>query len=473
MKKTGDEYFDSQEFRDMLANYEESINAGLPVLMDADELADIADYYQMSEELDKAEEAITLALSLAPGSIAPITYRIHEALFNGDTQTAWEWLDQIIEKSEPDYIYDRAEILIAEGKVDEADRFLREEFKKVPADEYQDYVIDVAHIYSDYGQSEKAMEWMVRAHHEDSLDYQELMGRTLFGLGKYKDSEQIFSKLIDHDPFSKRYWNALASAQFMEEDYPGSIQSSEYAIAIDPKDPDGLMAKANGLFRLNNYEEALKYYERYSEQIPDDEFALLYQGTCLANMGQSKKAIEKLEQALRMAGWQSPYYNDIVQELAFTYGENGQLDKGLALLNETDEVDCDHVQMELVKGHLLLSVGRLTDAEMHFRTAVSICEDFNEVFLRIIVSLYDNRYLEAAHKLYEKYFAMSGKDNKTGYAYMALCCYDLKRYDEFLAYLKRACEVNPFECRSVLSHLFPEDVKPEQYYEYIKDKLTQ
>ena len=141
----------------MLANYEESINAGLPVLMDADELADIADYYQMSEELDKAEEAITLALSLAPGSIAPITYRIHEALFNGDTQTAWEWLDQIIEKSEPDYIYDRAEILIAEGKVDEADRFLREEFKKVPADEYQDYVIDVAHIYSDYGQDRKSV----------------------------------------------------------------------------------------------------------------------------------------------------------------------------------------------------------------------------------------------------------------------------------------------------------------------------
>lgn len=473
MKQTGDEYFDSQEFRDLLANYEETINAGLPVFMDADELAEIADYYQMSGQIDQAEEAITLALNLSPGAVSPITYRIHEALYNGDTQQAWEWLDQIVERSEPDYIYNRAEIMIAEGRIDEADRYLRDEFKNVVPDEYQDYIIDVAHIYTDYGYSEKAMEWMMRAKHEESDDYQELMGRTLFGLGKYKDSERIFNKLIDRDPFSKRYWNALASAQFMSEDYPSAIQSSEYAIAIDPDDPDGLIAKANGLFRMNNFEEALKYYERYSKQIPDDEFSYLYQGTCLANIGRLGDAINRLEQAMEIGGKQSPYYYEIIQELGFVYGEDKQVDKALALINETDEMDCDHVQMELLKGHLLLTIDQLPEAEMHFRTAIAQCNDFNEVFLRIIVSLYDNHYLEAAYKLFLKFFIMAGDENKNGYAYMALCCYDLKRYDEFLSYLMRACEVNPTECRNVLSILFPEDLAPENYYDYIKDKMKQ
>ncbi|MDE7089716.1 MAG: hypothetical protein K2O54_06315, partial [Prevotella sp.] len=68
MKKTGNEYFDSEEFRELLADYETSIDAGLPVFMDANELAEIADYYQMSEEYEKAEDAITLALSLSPGA---------------------------------------------------------------------------------------------------------------------------------------------------------------------------------------------------------------------------------------------------------------------------------------------------------------------------------------------------------------------------------------------------------------------
>ena len=117
MKKTGDEYFDSDEFRELLAEYETAVNTGQPVFMDADELAEIADYYQMTEHPEEAEAAIKLALSLSPGAIAPLTYRIHEALYNGDTERAWQLLDQIVEKDEPDYIYDRGEILIVEGRI--------------------------------------------------------------------------------------------------------------------------------------------------------------------------------------------------------------------------------------------------------------------------------------------------------------------------------------------------------------------
>ncbi len=58
-----------------------------------------------------------------------------------------------------------------------------------------------------------------------------------------------------------------------------------------------------------------------------------------------------------------------------------------------------------------------------------------------------------------------------GYAYMALTCYDLKRYDEFLDYLKTACERNPRECQIALAHLFPDDVEPKDYYNYIKERM--
>jgi tetratricopeptide (TPR) repeat protein len=90
--KTGDDYFDSKEFQELLETYEKAVNAGQPVFMDAEELAEIADYYQMQGHLEEAEKTIQLALSLAPGAIAPLTYRIHEALYNGDTKAAWDYL---------------------------------------------------------------------------------------------------------------------------------------------------------------------------------------------------------------------------------------------------------------------------------------------------------------------------------------------------------------------------------------------
>ena len=55
---------------------------------------------------------------------------------------------------------------------------------------------------------------------------------------------------------------------------------------------------------------------------------------------------------------------------------------------------------------------------------------------------------------------------------MALCCHDLKRDNEFMSYLKKACQRNPQEARLVLAHLFPEDMKPEEYYMYMEKELN-
>ncbi|MCR5198750.1 MAG: tetratricopeptide repeat protein [Prevotella sp.] len=471
MRKTGDDYFDSEEFREMLAEYEDAVNTGQPVFMDADELAEIADFYHMTEHYDEADDAINLALSLSPGAIAPLTYKIHEALWNGNTDEAKDYLDQIIEKDDPDYVYDKAEIMLAEDDVEGADRYFRDELKNVAPDEYQDYVIDVANIYADYNYPDKAMLWMSRAQQEESPEFKELMARILFGMGNYKDSQRLWGELIDTNPFSKQYWNALASTQFMNEDYSGSVESSEYAIAIDPDDPEGLLAKANGLYRLNNFEEALKYYQRYNEHIPDDEFGLMHQGTCLINMGRNDEAIEILAQAIQTAPEDSPYLGDIYQEMAFAYSEEGDTEEALSMLDLADSHDADEIQTLVVRGHIMLATGQLRRAQHYFRQAVAASENPNQTLLRIIVSIYDNHYLEAAYNLFKKYFKVLPANCDDGYAYMALTCYDLKRYDEFLDYLKTACERNPRECQIALAHLFPDDVEPKDYYNYIKERM--
>lgn len=467
-----DNYFDSDEFREILGEYEKAVNTGQPVFMDADELSEIADFYQMNNRRDEAESAIRLALSLSPGAIAPLTYRLHEALFEGDTKRAWEILGQITEKSHPDYVYDRGEILICEGRVDEADQYFRDEIRKIPPEEYQDFAVDVASIYADYNLSEKAMEWMSRTKQEDTPEFKELMARTLFGIGKYKDSERLFNELIDTDPYQKRYWNALASAQMMNEDYSHAIESSEYAIAIDPKDAEGLIAKANGLYSLNNYEQAAEYYRRYLEQEPDDELARLHLGTCLINTGQNDKAIDELKQAIDVCMPDSPCLADIYQELAFAYSEKDDADEAMNYMAMTDTLECDHTQANVIKGHIMLAAGRVEEAEDFFRQAIISSDDATQTLLRVIVSLYDNQYLSATYTMLKKFFRIAGPENADGYAYMALCCYDMKNYDECLSYLKIACQRNPKECRMVMGHLFPSEVEPRNYYDFLKEKIN-
>ena len=299
------------------------------------------------------------------------------------------------------------------------------------------------------------------------------MARTLFGLGKYQDSERIFNELIDHDPYSIRYWNALASAQFMREDYSAAITSSEYAIAIDPNDPESLLSKANCLYNLGNYESALSYFKRYSEQVTDDEFGYLYQGTCLINLGHYEEAIQALNIALEKAQEDSQYLPEIYQEMAFGYSELKNPDKALYYIDQTLKLDCDHTNIEIIRGHILLANKRAKEAADAFRKALLQSDNSPRTMLRIIVSLYDNQYTLTSYSFLKRLLSEMKDNWNEGYSYMALCCRDLGKYEEFLKYLKKAAEKNPKEAKTVLGGMFPEGLEPGEYYSYMMKKINQ
>jgi tetratricopeptide (TPR) repeat protein len=475
MQKDDQEYFGSKHFLELLKTYEDSANSGHPVYMDADDLADIADYYQFNGRQADAEEAIRLAEKFNDHAVGPLLYRAREALVKKDFDTARDYVGIIKVVDDVEAHFLKGEILVCEGKTEEADELFRQYLKdEVPDDEAMDYIYDVANIFSEYNVFDKALEWMFRSKGDDSDDFKELMARVLFGLGKYKDSEKIFNELIDHNPYSNKYWNALASTQFMLEDYSSAITSSEYAIAIDPNDADGLLSKANSLFNLDNYEAALACFEKYSEKMPDDEFGHLHQGTCLLNTGRYEDAIKRLKKAEMTAKEGSPYLPEIYQELAFAYSELQQPETAVEYLDKTEDLDCDHINMQITKGHVMLANNKKNEAEKLFKKALEDSDNSPHVMLRIIVSLYDNKYLSSTYNLMKNFLNnMVDEDWKDGYSYMALCCMELKKYDEALEYIKIACEKNPKEAKVALNSYFPKDMEPKDYYDYLINKLKE
>lgn len=466
------EYFESKDFQEILNKYEESVKSGQSIFIDADDLTDIADYYHMEGRLDEAGDAINLALQLTPDAVAPLLYKAREAMENNDMETAESYAELVKLKDPVEYVYLKGELMLSKDRADEADAFYKERYDEIDSSEQTDYAFDVASIFADYYYYDKSMAWMSLIRGDDSDDFKELSARTLYGLGKYKDSERLFNELIDHNPYSKRYWNALANAQFMSEDYSASVDSSEYAIAIDPDDPESILSKAVGLYRLENFEEALEYFKRYNALVEDDEFGYLHQATCLVGLNRNDEAISSLEHAEELAGEDSPYLPDIYQELAFVYSEKKMLEKALHYIDLTKTLDCDHAEIEVIRGHVLLANGHVEEAEETFRDAVLKAEDKEKIMLRMLVSLYDNGYVSAAYFMFQKYFEMVGPECYVGYAYIALCCWDLHKANEFIKYLETAVERNPREAKTVLCHLFPEDMQPADYVEYARNRIN-
>jgi tetratricopeptide (TPR) repeat protein len=145
------------------------------------------------------------------------------------------------------------------------------------------------------------------------------------------------------------------------------------------------------------------------------------------------------------------------------------------MIDAAMELPGDTTDLMVIRGHILLENGMLEEAEETFKDAIRQSDNSPSVLLRIIVSLYDNRYVNSSYEMFKKFFEVVdvyAPDFNKGHAYMALCCHDLGKNDEFLEYLQKSVEINPREAKLVLGFLFPEGMEPSEYVANAKQRLN-
>lgn len=467
MSYNSEDYFLSNDFHSLLKRFEENENNGGYVLLNSDELIDIAEYYHNNGNRGRASEITEKTLALYPGSAAPLLFKARIALIEeNDIAKAERYTEMIEDKSDLEYFYMKAEIMLAQGKPDNANQYLEDMFSTV-SDEDKDYfTIDSAALFIDYEYTDFAEQWLERTEDKELIEYKEQSARILMEKGEYEESKKLFNELIDLDPYSTQYWNALASSQFFNNNIEDSIQSSEYSIAINPQNTVALLNKANGLYNLGNFKEALKYYQRYNEQCPDDETGEMLMGFCHLLLDEFEEAVIHLTKAEKLAKPQSPNLIDIYKDLSFALCRTNRVDEAMTVMDKTLKLDCDHNEMLVYRGNMLMGCGRLAESKRCFIKALKDSRFSPNIFMLISISVFEAGDIKLAYKMFHLLFS-NYKEWKDGYAYLATCCYELGKTDEFLECLKKAAINTPSDLKMLLGRLFPEGMKPEDYYQYL------
>lgn len=472
--QTDNEYFDSDEFKDLLAAYEDSVSSGAPVFLDTDDLVDIADYYTLTGQKNKADQAVETALELDPGATLPLVYKAREALAHEDVEAARQLADAIVDKDDTEYKYLLAEIMIVKDDIDEADDYLKEQEPAHTGDEHEDYIYDIANMYIEYGVYDKANQWLGKTTEPDSPDMLELKGKALMGMGSFEECIKVYDKLIDYDPRSDRYWLEMAKAQYMIHEYNDAITSCEYALALKPKSLAGLQVKANSLFQLGNNEAALEFYTRYTQMAPKDGTGELQIGTTLLHMARYAEALEHLNKAASQSiDMCSGIGSQVYETMALAYSYMGKTEQALecvAKISVDEGNSKESAERLVIHGHVLLEGGHNEEAEAMFRNAIIKSKNSPDIILRVIVSLLDNKNTEMAYNLFKVYFA-SLEDRTEGYPYMALCCWRLNKSEEFIYYLRQSIKYTPKEASAVMSTIIPKGLSITEFYNDINKFL--
>jgi tetratricopeptide (TPR) repeat protein len=198
-----DSYFNTSQFKQLLQNYENLRDKGICSYIDAEEFTDIADYYQMLGEPQKALEAIDMALKIFPGSALPLCFKARIILIaENNPKKAEELIEQVADKSNMEYAYTKAEIMLGDNKPQQADRYLKERMKTFGGDE-EDFILDCASIFADYNEYDLAEQWLKRSTLTEDDDYKDIQARILMDRGMFDESERIINE-FDEGFFVRR-----------------------------------------------------------------------------------------------------------------------------------------------------------------------------------------------------------------------------------------------------------------------------
>ena len=317
-----------------------------------------------------------------------------------------------------EYFYLKAEMMLYEDYVFEADSYLQSKIPLLDGEDLDDFYLDVPFIFLDYRLPEIAKRWLERSSEKDDPDYMEAEGRIALLMEDYDKCETIFKKLLENEPFSVTLWNVLAQAQFFNGRLVDSIDSSEYAIAINPNNAEALLNKARCLSTMFRFSAATEYYERYLKLNPNDSAVRSLYAVSLIACGKFDEAVNNLFEAKNCCTDMS-LMPEIVKQLAFVLPKQGRGVEALALIDDAEKQGhINRVDRLLNEGRLFLDMKEKKRAADCFLEAILASKHDLNAYMDVAIAYYVNEeFFDTINTLKA---AMSYHCNtKRGYAYLA------------------------------------------------------
>ena len=464
-------YFQEEEFKEHLASYEQMLEGGQPVYLEADELTDIAEYYTTRNEMDKAMACIRYALSLHPGSVDPLVFLARQKMFEGNLEEAKTIRDCITDKNDREVVFLNAELLLREDKEREAAAYLSA-VAETEEEAAALFAYDTAVLFLDYGCLKLAAQWGQRAldMEPDNAKFLKFKADYLIASNHLKEAIGILDNLLDNNPYDLNVWHSLGEAHFVNEDFPKTIETADFALAIDEHDAQALLLKANSHLQLQNFDEAHSLYLKYFKEHPANEIPYLFDGICLAALMRYDEALERLTRAEELSQGYSPEQQHIYASLSDVYARLHNIEKAFEYVEKIKDINEDY-DANLYKGHILMLNGMKEEAHEYFEKFILAHENPGEAHFLVGVSAMENSQYEEAQEHFRYTLAHDttpGKEGNKAYAYLAICALMLHRHEESLDMLKTACEKAPDTLEhTIFRQYIPSEVAPEDFYQYL------
>ncbi len=428
-----------KELATLITHYEEAKAENRQLYLDADQLADIADWYAFKRKFEEAQEVITYGLKIHPGNTDLLIGQAYLYLDTQKLQKAKKVTESITEfDSEVKLL--KAELLLNEGKLEEAQWLLN----TIEDAGELETIIDVVFLYLNTGYPEAAKEWLDRgkSRYAENEEYVALTADYLTSTQQVESAITYYNKLIDKSPFTPSYWMGLARCYFVQKQIDKSIEACDFALAADDQYGEAYAYKAHCFFYLNNSDDAIENYQKAIElnAIPP-QLGYMFMGMSYGNKEEWQNAndcYDKVIACFEEAGdEQSLLLIDTYTSKAFALSRLARYEEAHELCEKAKEINPNEGLIYLTEGKLYLAERLIDEAALSLGKALKTSPNI-EMRYMVATAYLENDYLSKAKKDFEEVYQMNPKYEDVTEKLSVLCLMH-GEIDNFFKYNKE-CE---------------------------------
>ena len=237
---------------------------------------------------------------------------------------------------------------------------------------YKSYV-SLANSYFHIKSYEKALNAINKALELDSqkTSVYYLKAKILYAMERYPEAEKEIDTAVVLD--MKNFDNYMLYAKILSKrgDYKGAVEKIEAAEKIEPADQELLLMKGVVYKNLDDYRNALKYFNRVTDNSLKRE-AYLEIGESYLQLGNRSKAMEFIKKAEKSGN------RAAAKLLAGIYYDSGDTNKAINYYKKVIALDKKDVESMSKLGYIYKEKGDLPTALRYFQRCLKHISDHNE-----------------------------------------------------------------------------------------------
>ncbi|MDR0893256.1 MAG: tetratricopeptide repeat protein [Mediterranea sp.] len=393
-----------EEMLQLVAEYEAATASGKQPYYDSLQLADIADTYLTQWRFADAQKVIEYGLYLYPNDVDLLVEKARYYIDIQEHKKAKEVVDGILDQSDEQVAFVRAELLLYDDKAEEANEI----FENLEEANTLDDIIEIIFTFMDLGYYEQAEKWIEKAkiRYAGQEMFQSIQAEYLSAIGEQDEAIDIFNRLLDDSPYNITYWTGLARCHFRNHETEKALEACDFALTADENCGEAYTLRAYSNFYKGNAEQALlDFGKAIKHHAISPELGNMFTGLSYVMLRQWEKAIHYFDKVIGLLIGKRPkdptLLIDMYNNKAYALAQLKRFPEAHELSRKALELDPRYCSSYLTEGKILLMQQMDEEASHVFHQVLEI-DPHAETWADIAVAYLENNQMEKAKKCYEQ-----------------------------------------------------------------------